>query len=336
LLAGLLAAPAWAGSTYPNKGDWIRNAGAQIQANFPKVDAFMWFNMDKERSWKVDSDPDSLAAYRTSWGNLKQGVFLEDYPYPTPPDVTKVSNFETLVGKTQARVGWYETLASPFPTAAVQATQGHGATPYIAWQPYDPSLGETENSTVSHLDEIIDGWYDGQLRNWALAAAANGQPIEISFGHEMNGDWYSWGYLNGHNGNTAAKYVSAYRHVVSLFDAAGATNVSWVWTVNASWQDDFSAAFPGMNYVDRLGMNGFNWGDDPNGAGADYAKWRDFENIFGAWKGSSFNNYNQLVALTDGKLPIMVSEMASAPEPATVAMLVVAAGWLCRRRRVGC
>ena len=129
----------------------------------------------------------------------------------------------------------------------------------------------------------------------------------------MNSDWYTWGTLNGHNGNTPQIYVAAFRHVHNLFDAAGAGNVDFVWTINASWHDDFSVAFPGAQYVDRLGMNGHNWGADPNQAGPTWSKWRPFERIFGAWdpyNPAGVNNYEALAALADR--PIIIGEFASA------------------------
>jgi len=101
--------------------------------------------------------------------------------------------------------------------------------------------------------------------------------VDISFGHEGNGDWFTWGYLNGHNGNSPALYKQAFQYVVDKFDGWGVTNVDWVWSVNASWQDDFSASYPGNGYVDRMGMNGFNWGRrwpiDPNNP-----QWDDWRN----------------------------------------------------------
>ena len=48
------------------------------------------------------------------------------------------------------------------------------------------------------------------------------------FGHEMNGTWYSWGYEHV----PAAVFVAAWRHIVNVFRAVGATNVTWMWTVN--------------------------------------------------------------------------------------------------------
>ena len=49
------------------------------------------------------------------------------------------------------------------------------------------------------------------------------------FGHEMNGNWYSWGYQHA---LTAAVFVAAWRHIVTVFRPQGAGNVTWLWTVN--------------------------------------------------------------------------------------------------------
>ncbi|HSW44012.1 MAG TPA: glycosyl hydrolase [Phycisphaerae bacterium] len=297
-----------------DKGAWIRRAGAALDSRFPQVESLMWFNMNKERNWRVDSSPGSLAAYRESFANIATGVFLQDYPGHDGGNTSPIDAFEQMVGRRQARIGWYEALTNRFPVAAIEAVQNRGSIPYIVWEPYDSTVpGETPYGTYSRLAEIAGGRYDARILTWARAAAANGRPIEICFGHEMNGDWYAWSFLNAHNGNSAALYARAFRHVVDVFDSAGARNVAWVWTVNASWHDDFSEAFPGAEYVDRIGVNGHNWGGDPAGTDPDWAKWREFESLFGRWNPSDtsgFHNVQALAALADR--PIMIGECASA------------------------
>ena len=44
----------------------------------------------------------------------------------------------------------------------------------------------------------------------------------------MNGTWYSWGYQH----TSPAAFVAAWRHIVTVFRAVGAWNVTWLWTVN--------------------------------------------------------------------------------------------------------
>jgi glycosyl hydrolase family 26 len=80
--------------------------------------------------------------------------------------------------------------------------------------------------------------------------------VAVRFAHEMNGSWYPWG--QGVNGNTAADYVAAYRHVHDVITAAGATNVIWVWspiTVISRPNVPLAPLYPGDGYVDWLGLS---------------------------------------------------------------------------------
>jgi len=296
------------------KADWIRRASAVIPERFSRVDAFMWFHFDKERNWRIDSSPEALQAFRQSWAGLAAGVFLPDFPGPGAPHTSAIDAYEAITGVHQARIGWHLALTAPFPTEAVLAVQQRGSIPYLVWEPYDPrTAGETARTGESRLDDILAGAYDAFIDRWAEAAAAIGGAIEITFGHEMNGDWYTWGCADGHNGNTPELFVQAYRYVHDRFEAAGAGNVRWVWTINASWHDDFTAAFPGQEYVDRLGINGFNFGGDPETESDDWLAWREFEQIFGCWNPdlpSCFNSYETLAALADR--PVIIGEFASA------------------------
>ena len=59
----------------------------------------------------------------------------------------------------------------------------------------------------------------GRLRQlpdcYAEAVRAYRHPVILSFGHEMNGNWYSWGYRH----TSPAAFVAAWRHIVTLFRA---------------------------------------------------------------------------------------------------------------------
>ncbi len=44
------------------------------------------------------------------------------------------------------------------------------------------------------LGEITAGRYDAWLKSYASSVRRYGKPVILSFGHEMNGDWSSWGY----------------------------------------------------------------------------------------------------------------------------------------------
>jgi len=48
----------------PRKAQWITDAlSVQIPA-WPEIEGFLWFNENKERDWRVNSNPDALRAFR--------------------------------------------------------------------------------------------------------------------------------------------------------------------------------------------------------------------------------------------------------------------------------
>ena len=64
---------------------------------------------------------------------------------------------------------------------------------------------------------IASGSYDGYLSAYAEAVRAYRHPVILSFGHEMNGNWYSWGYRN----TSPAVFVAAWRHIVQTLPGTG-------------------------------------------------------------------------------------------------------------------
>ena len=55
-------------------------------------------------------------------------------------------------------------------------------------------------------------------------------------------------------------FVAAWRHIHDLFDAAGATNVIWVWNpniINPVPGVQLEPLWPGGSYVDWVGMTGY-------------------------------------------------------------------------------
>lgn len=46
------------------KSEWIENGLGKLAQNYPFVHGWAWFNADKEHDWRVDSDPESLEAFR--------------------------------------------------------------------------------------------------------------------------------------------------------------------------------------------------------------------------------------------------------------------------------
>jgi beta-mannanase len=149
------------------------------------------------------------------------------------------------------------------------------------------------------LDTIISGTHDTMIRSRAAAAKSFGQQFFLRWGHEMNGNWYPWdGYHNGANAAAVSKYIDAYRHIHDIFKSAGANNVLWVFCPNAdsvpsdSWNQAINY-YPGDNYVDWVGFDGYNWGSAQT--------WQTFSAIAG----------RIYPALSAKNKPMIVAETAS-------------------------
>jgi mannan endo-1,4-beta-mannosidase len=137
--------------------------------------------------------------------------------------------------------GWYQPFQAAFAAAAAQ----HGA---VALVQIDPAGVD--------LAAIPAGVYDSYLRTYASAARSYGRRVVLSFGHEMNASWYPWGL--GHV--APAIFVAAWRHIVTLFRAVGASNVTWLWTVNVTGSSQAAPIapwWPGGDYVTWVGLDGY-------------------------------------------------------------------------------
>jgi len=186
---------------------------------------------------------------------------------------------------------------TPLPVAELRAVAAGGAEPEITWEPWDPRQG-TDQPGYS-LAAISAGAHDAYITSWARAAAAYGQPLMLRWGHEMNGTWYPW--APAVNGGTPAAYIAAYRHVHDLFRAAGATNVSWVWSPNVvqGQPTPLAQLYPGPGYVDVIGIDGYNGGSDVSSMGG----WRTPQEVFAA----TLAAVGQLAPTT----PVVVNETGS-------------------------
>ena len=202
-----------------------------------------------------------------------------------------------------ARVGVVSFYANwrhdrDLPTWWLDQIHAMGAVPMIGWEPWDPGASLTMQPDYQ-LRDIIAGRHDWLIDRWASQAAAYGKPMMIRFAHEMNGDWYPWSELV--NGNRPGEFVDAWRHVHARFQAAGATNVQWVWNPNVEtpWSIPMAELWPGDDVVDLAAIDGYN-----AGTALPWGGWRSAEAVIGS------------IALPElrsvvGDVPIVIGETGS-------------------------
>lgn len=167
-------------------------------------------------------------------------------------------------------VMFYRDLSRPFPSQAIDAIRSFGATPIISLELWNWHGGEKD-----HLRRIAAGEYDDHFRRWAQDAKRYGGRVLLRFGFEFNGNWFTWGGDPEH-------FVRAWRRVRKIFDDVEASNVEWVWAPNVTSHpegrdNDMEHYWPGGRYVDWVGVDGYNWGDDYD----EWHRWSSFEEVFG-------------------------------------------------------
>jgi mannan endo-1,4-beta-mannosidase len=166
------------------------------------------------------------------------------YEPGSPNSWTPVAEFAATTG-VQPRVAvYYSDWNNPFSTSFALEAWRHDAYVLVQIQPKGVTLAS-----------VAAGGSDAYLRSYAQAVISFGHPVILSFGHEMNGNWYSWGYGRA----PAATFVAAWRHVVSVFRAAGAANVTWLWAVNSvnGASGNLSQWWPGAAWVNWTGIDGY-------------------------------------------------------------------------------
>ncbi len=210
---------------------------------------------------------------------------------------TRAGEFQDFVsasGKAPALRLTYFNWGDPFPTdpsneQSVRSIINAGMIPILTWEPF-----------AVNLNAIANGSQDQYIDSWAQAAKAEGKPIFLRFAHEMNGNWYVWNYTGVEPMSLQPDlYIAAYQRIYNRFQAAGATNVAFVWCINwESFGPHWDVYYPGDQYVDWVGVDLFNWPRWP----------RTFDYMVSAC-------YNEFAS----RKPIMVCEVGSAqnfsPDP---------------------
>jgi mannan endo-1,4-beta-mannosidase len=211
------------------------------------------------------------------------GTYLGVYAARGQVSYAGVSAFTRSTGVAPDVVTYYSAWMEPFQTTFAAAAAQHGAVPLVQMEP-----------TNVRLTAIASGKYDAYLSDYAAAVSAYRHPVILSFGHEMNGQWFSWGYRHA----SPAAFVAAWRHIVTVFRKLRVRNVTWLWTINVVHSQSHRIAapgpwWPGRAYVNWVGIDGYYW--KPSWA---------FASLFGP-------TIVKVRALT--RDPILIAETAAAP-----------------------
>jgi beta-mannanase len=203
---------------------------------------------------------------------FSNGCYIGLFREGAPQNMAFIKSFEKTFDTKPSMIMWYEDYSSDFPADGCEKVYGYGAVPHIVWEPW--IWGEADKIK---LDNIINGDWDGYIEKWARDAGAFKKPVFLRWGHEFNIEKYPWGIVN--NNRSPEKYIKAYRHVHDIFNKVGAKNIKWIWCFNNYPNPDmpwnsWDRAYPGDEYVDWIGIDGYNWGTTQSWSG-----WQSFKEM---------------------------------------------------------
>lgn len=231
--------------------------------------------------------PLNLSTKTKASSNLEINIF-------SPESLTNASiltSFGNSLGIKFSSAKWFSDWSYGFESDMARNFHNQGVIPDLSWEPINGPGGFSYNN-------VLAGQYDNYLNNYATSVRNLGFPVRITLAPEMNGDWEQY-YIDA-NGNTAENFKSFWRYTVDKFRAQGVNNVSWIWSPNVHFSGEpysYANFYPGDNYVDYVGLQGYNWGTTQ-----DWSAWQSFSDIFRA-------SYNDIIRVSNRD--VIITEFAS-------------------------
>lgn len=190
---------------------------------------------------------------------------------------------------------WYQSLGSQFPRNLADNAYNQGKFLELTMATWD--LQQPNNTTITY--DVLNGKYDAYLIDYARKIKAFGHPLLFRLNNEMNGDWCYWSAY--YSATDTELFRAMWRHIYDIFQEQGVNNAIWVWNPNElsfpgfKW-NSYVNYFPGSDYVDVIGLTGYNTGNYYPGE-----RWRDFRSIYAPL----YNEYSQVF-----DYPFMITEFA--------------------------
>lgn len=255
-------------------------SSSPVDENFaPLINSFRF--MDKKRSGQLntrfrkkdkDWNEETRAFYEQYFSpssDLQWGIFENS----APASMDYLSKLEENLNYKFRFLVLYKTFDAPFPQDELQ--KAHEENRYVELT-LQTMWFNKDNRSVTY--DILDGYYDDFLRDYAVKARQFGHPILFRLNNEMNGDWCV--YSSYYSSKDTALFIEVWRYVYNIFQQEQVDNVIWVWNPHDlsfpgfMW-NHYLNYFPGEDYVDIIGLTGYNTGTYYPGE-----FWRGFSQIY--------------------------------------------------------
>ncbi len=196
---------------------------------------------------------------------IQRGKMALGVSMPRSRDLSQLDAFSASIGGNKPAMWsiwsqWGSAKTQEFPTAVMNGLRDRRVVPFIFWEPVDP---DRLMDPAFAYERISAGDHDAYIRRFARDAKSFGGLVLLRFAGEANGAYFPWG-MGGPLANTAKSYKQAWRHIWSIFDARGADNVRFVWSMVKQrcpgGCNPYTAFYPGSRYVDYMAFSSYNWG----------------------------------------------------------------------------
>lgn len=224
--------------------------------------------------------------------------------------VTEEAQFNRRNGMLSTYTDFVQSAA--FPVDYAEAAIVRESPLLIAWEPWDWYAPKGEQPIFAPR-RIAAGELDVWITDWLTTAQtyATQTQIIVRFAPEMNDTSRPWANsieTVGYAPTTPQEYIDMWRHVYGIKQSV-APDVDFMWNpLNyGAGAHGFETYFPGIDYVDSVGLNGFNWSNMQNPDGV----WQSNDDVFG-FGNDPTSPINKIIELAEGK-PWGLAETASAP-----------------------
>lgn len=228
--------------------------------------------------WLSLSNTQVAAQHKPLRERAQLGAYVAGLPYfdkSAREFVALEKKLSTKIPILSGFVDWQYVFGEPRDLAL---SAGGTRTLLYSWEPH--CVPDEQGDCIT-LAEVAGGAHDAYLQRIADSMKKYPHDIYVRPWGEMNAEWSPWqpGTTRPRAG-TPAQFIAAWRHVRDFFRQQRVHNLKFVFNPDAS---DYEAntriptIWPGAEYVDVLGIDGYNWGlGRPGGPGA----WEEFEDVF--------------------------------------------------------
>ncbi|WP_316839058.1 glycosyltransferase [Pedobacter gandavensis] len=204
--------------------------------------------------------------------------------------------FNTHFDLVSIYIPWGDQAQCYLPAQTMDSIYNNGSIPMVTWEPWQNlfaknDINGNDKKDLKVFSKVTKGIYDAYLKKFSNQVKALKRPVYIRFAHEMDNPFYPWSPAGN---NTPEEYRAAWKYVYQYFSKNEVYNVIWVWN---PWKPEtVEAYFPGMQYVDWIGVTNLNYGQ-PNSP-----SWQSMEDLY--------RYFHQQPIFRSG-LPVMLAEMGS-------------------------